>query len=168
MHAPLVRTLPIVVLAAGLAAGFPALTRAQTTPPPAGGGAPASTAPSPSTLADIQRAEAVSITATRIEEPLERVGASVSVVPDEVIEVQQYRSVDEALRSLPGLNVQTSGSPGKLTTVSIRGANASQIQAALDGGPPMGVSIEALLRSCAAEASNAPAPYCLPPIAYCL
>jgi vitamin B12 transporter len=132
MHA-LVRILTTVALAAGLAAGLPASARAQATPPPAGGAAPASASPSPSPLADIQRAEAVSITATRIEEPLERVGASVSIVPDEVIEVQQYRSVDEALRSLPGLSVLTSGSPGKLTTVSIRGANASQIQVLIDG-----------------------------------
>jgi len=82
---------------------------------------------------EVQRLEPVVVTATRIEEPLERIGASVSVITEEEIEARQYRSVAEALRTVPGLDVQQSGSPGRLTTVRIRGAGAGQIQVLIDG-----------------------------------
>jgi len=82
---------------------------------------------------DIKRAEPVVVTATRVEEPLEQIGASVTVIPEEAIRVQGYRTVEEALRDVPGLNVTRSGSPGKITTVQIRGANSTQIQVLIDG-----------------------------------
>ena len=62
-----------------------------------------------------------------------RIGASVTIVPEEVLEAQQYRAVEEALRAVPGVDVQRSGSPGKLTTIRIRGANATQVQVLIDG-----------------------------------
>jgi len=82
---------------------------------------------------EVERLEPVVVTATRIEEPLERIGASVSVITGEEIEARQYRTVEEALRAIPGLEVQRSGSPGRLTTVRIRGAGAQQIQVLIDG-----------------------------------
>ncbi|PYM60509.1 MAG: TonB-dependent receptor, partial [Candidatus Rokuibacteriota bacterium] len=82
---------------------------------------------------EVRRAEPVVVTATRVEESLEQIGASVTVIPEETIREQGYRTVDEALRTVPGLDVQRSGSPGKLTTVQIRGANPSQIQVLIDG-----------------------------------
>ncbi len=80
-----------------------------------------------------RRAEPVVVTATRLEEPLEQIGASVTVVPEEVLGAHQYRTVEEALRSVPGLDVQRSGSLGKITTVRIRGTNATQVQVLIDG-----------------------------------
>jgi vitamin B12 transporter len=79
------------------------------------------------------RAEPVVVTATRDEIPLEQIGASVTIVPEETFEAQQYRTVEEALRAVPGVDVQRSGSLGKVTTVRIRGANAAQIQVLVDG-----------------------------------
>jgi vitamin B12 transporter len=79
------------------------------------------------------RAEPVVVTATRVEEPLEQIGASVTVIPEEVLRAREYRSVEEALRAVPGVEVQRSGSPGKLTTVRIRGASATQVQVLIDG-----------------------------------
>ncbi|HLE44185.1 MAG TPA: TonB-dependent receptor, partial [Methylomirabilota bacterium] len=79
------------------------------------------------------RAEPVVVTATRVEEPLEQIGASVTVIPEEVIRAQEYRSVEEALRAVPGVEVQRSGSPGKVTTVRIRGAGPTQVQVLIDG-----------------------------------
>jgi vitamin B12 transporter len=73
------------------------------------------------------------VTATRDEIPLEQIGASVTIVPEETFEAQQYRTVEEALRAVPGVDVQRSGSLGKVTTVRIRGANAAQIQVLVDG-----------------------------------
>jgi len=73
------------------------------------------------------------VTATRVEEPLEQIGASVTVIPEEVLRAQEYRSVEEALRAVPGVEVQRSGSPGKLATVRIRGAGPTQVQVLIDG-----------------------------------
>ena len=87
------------------------------------------TTPTPET----RRTEPVVVTATRSEEPAERTGASVTVVPEEAMRVQEYRSVDEPLRTVPGVQVQTSGSPGKLTNIRIRGANPTQVQVLVDG-----------------------------------
>jgi vitamin B12 transporter len=96
---------------------------AQTTP----GAAPAAPA------GDVRRADPVVVTATRSEQPLEEIGASVTVVPEEAMRVQEYRAVDEVLRTIPGVQVQTSGSPGKLSTIRIRGANPTQVQVLIDG-----------------------------------
>ncbi len=82
---------------------------------------------------EARRVEPVTVTATRIEEPLERIGASVSVITGEEIQTRQYKSVEEALRTLPGVEIQRSGSLGKITTLKIRGAGASQVQVLLDG-----------------------------------
>jgi vitamin B12 transporter len=93
---------------------------AQATP----GAAPAS---------ETKRAEPVVVTAERFEQRLEQTGASVTVVPEEAMQVQEYRRVDEVLRTVPGVQILTSGSPGKLSTVRIRGANPTQVQVLIDG-----------------------------------
>jgi vitamin B12 transporter len=81
----------------------------------------------------VQRAERIVVTATQHELPLEEIGASVTIVDEERFRTQQYRMVEEALRAIPGVDVQRSGSPGKLTTVRIRGAGPGQIQVLVDG-----------------------------------
>ncbi len=53
----------------------------------------------------------VVVTADRMEEPLDRVSSSVTIVTSRDIELQQARSIDEALRSVPGLHIVRSGSP---------------------------------------------------------
>ncbi|HSE96482.1 MAG TPA: TonB-dependent receptor plug domain-containing protein, partial [Methylomirabilota bacterium] len=93
-------------------------------------GQPPAAAP---TAGEVHRADPVVVTATRSEQRLEEIGASVTVVPEEVLEAQQYRLVEEALRAVPGVDVQRSGSPGKLTTIRIRGANPTQVQVLIDG-----------------------------------
>ena len=90
-------------------------------------------APATAQAAEVRRAEPVVVTATRTEEPLEQTGASVTVVPEEAMRVQEYRAVEQVLRTVPGVQVQTSGSPGKLSTIRIRGANPTQVQVLIDG-----------------------------------
>jgi vitamin B12 transporter len=82
---------------------------------------------------ETKRAEPVVVTAERFEQRLEQTGASVTVVPEEAMQVQEYRRVDEVLRTVPGVQILTSGSPGKLSTVRIRGANPTQVQVLIDG-----------------------------------
>jgi vitamin B12 transporter len=81
----------------------------------------------------VRRAEPVVVTATRLEEPLWQIGASVTVIPEEELRAREYRTVEEALRHVAGLDVQRSGSLGKTTTAKIRGAGAAQIQVLVDG-----------------------------------
>ena len=82
---------------------------------------------------ETKRAEPVVVTAERFEQRLEQTGASVTVVPEEAMQVHEYRQVDEVLRTVPGVQILTSGSPGKLSTVRIRGANPTQVQVLIDG-----------------------------------
>jgi vitamin B12 transporter len=87
----------------------------------------------PGAAPEIRRSEPVVVTATREEEPLEQVGASVTVVPEEAMRAQEQRAVEETLRAVPGVEVQRSGSLGKLSTLRIRGANPTQVQVLVDG-----------------------------------
>ena len=74
---------------------------AQTTP----GAAPAAPA------GDVRRADPVVVTATRSEQPLEEVGASVTVVPEEAMRVQEYRAVERGSPDDPGRPGPVIGQP---------------------------------------------------------
>ena len=75
----------------------------------------------------------VVVTATKVATPAEQLGASVSVVNGEDFQTYHYPTVDEALRNVPGVQIRRSGSYGKATSVTIRGANANQVQVLVDG-----------------------------------
>ena len=91
----------------------------------------ASPAPSPSVpqanLPDM------SITATRISQPLSQLGMTVTIVDKQQIQDQKIQQTSDALREVPGVVVTQSGGPGTLTDVSIRGSTTSQVLTLLDG-----------------------------------
>ena len=64
------------------------------------------------------------VTATRLATPRGELASSVTVITAEDIQRRQYRSVPQALRSVPGLHVVQSGGPGQQTSVFMRGANS--------------------------------------------
>jgi vitamin B12 transporter len=111
------------MLAGVLALWVPAAAGAQQVTP----SAPAAQPP------EVRRTDPIVVTATRSEEPLEEIGASVTVIPEEFLRTQEYRTVEEALRTVPGVEIQRSGSPGRVATIRIRGANPAQIQVLIDG-----------------------------------
>jgi vitamin B12 transporter len=80
-----------------------------------------------------RRLEPVVVTATRIETPVAEVTAAVTVIPGEEIEARRYATVEDALRAVPGVEIQRSGPVGKLVTTRIRGASSGQIQVLIDG-----------------------------------
>src|SRR5262249_20872928 len=90
-------------------------------------------AASAATAQEVKQTEPVVVTATKIETPAEQLGASVTVVPGEEIDARRYPTVDEALRGVTGAEVRRLGSFGKSATISIRGANANQVQVLVDG-----------------------------------
>ena len=75
----------------------------------------------------------VVVTATTVETPVEQLGASVSVVNGQDFQTYHYPTVDEALRNVPGVEIRRSGSYGKTSSITIRGANANQVQVLVDG-----------------------------------
>lgn len=77
--------------------------------------------------------EPVVVTATKVETPAEQVGAAVTVIDGEEFKARHWERVEDALRTVPGLDVQRFGGPGKLSNITIRGARPGQVQVLIDG-----------------------------------
>ncbi|UCD85376.1 MAG: TonB-dependent receptor, partial [Deltaproteobacteria bacterium] len=77
--------------------------------------------------------EPVVVTASRIEEPLSQVSSSITVITAEDIESQRAVTVEEVLRNVPGLDVQTQGSLGDQVVVRLRGAEIEHTLVLIDG-----------------------------------
>jgi vitamin B12 transporter len=75
------------------------------------------------------------VTATQMEQPLEDIGTTATVVSAQHIQQQQINSAGTALRQVPGVEITQSGSAGTQTGVSIRGSTAAQTLIMLDGVP---------------------------------
>jgi len=86
----------------------------------------------------------VVVTATKTETPRERLGAAVTVLTDEEIQEKNYTTVEDALRHVPGVEIQRSGGLGKTAQIRIRGAGPQQVQVMVDGmrvkSPTMGLA----------------------------
>jgi vitamin B12 transporter len=90
-----------------------------------------------STSADLNEAEAeaVIISATRTDIPLDQSPSSVSEITAEDFEIKQTERVSDALREIPGLSVVQTGVPGQLTSVFTRGLRSEHTQVLLEGVP---------------------------------
>ncbi len=73
------------------------------------------------------------VTASRREQNINDVGASISVIGAEALERGQYSFVIDALQTLPGVTINQNGAIGGLATVSIRGAATAQTVILIDG-----------------------------------
>ena len=86
----------------------------------------------------------VVVTATKVDTPQARLGASVTVINGDDIVEKNYPTVEEALRHVPGVDIQRSGGLGKTTAIRIRGAGAQQVQVMVDGlrvkSPTLGIA----------------------------
>jgi vitamin B12 transporter len=77
----------------------------------------------------------VTVTATRLENDLSRSPSATTVITGEEIDERQYRFAADALRTVPGLNMVATGTPGQLTSAFIRGSRSDQTQVLLNGIP---------------------------------
>jgi vitamin B12 transporter len=77
--------------------------------------------------------EQVVVTATGVATPAGEVASSISVVTREELERRQERSIADALRLVPGLDVRTSGPPGSVSSVFLRGADSDHTLLLVDG-----------------------------------
>ncbi|MBI4635175.1 MAG: TonB-dependent receptor [Candidatus Rokubacteria bacterium] len=82
---------------------------------------------------EVKKLEPVVVTATKVETPQGELGASVTVITEEELRIYNYDRIEDALRQVPGVVVQRSGGPGKVTSIQIRGAGSQQVQVLVDG-----------------------------------
>jgi vitamin B12 transporter len=87
----------------------------------------------PAKKEEAQKLNPIVVTATRIPQPIDQIGTTITVVEAPQIEEQKIQSVQDVLRQVPGVQVTQSGSPGSEADVSIRGASASQTLVLIDG-----------------------------------
>jgi vitamin B12 transporter len=76
---------------------------------------------------------AMVVSATRITTPPSEIGSDVTVITADDIARYQWRTVPDALRAVPGIQVSQAGGPGSATSVFIRGANANHTKVLIDG-----------------------------------
>ncbi len=88
---------------------------------------------SPAAAEEARTLDPLVVTATKTETRASELGASVTVVTGEDFQTYQYPTVDEALRAVPGVEIRRSGSLGKTSSITIRGANSKQVQVLVDG-----------------------------------
>lgn len=79
------------------------------------------------------RSDEVVVTATKLPTPIEQVGSSVTVVTRQQIEERQYRTMVDALGSVPGLRIVQQGTRGSIASVFMRGSNSNQTLVLLNG-----------------------------------
>jgi vitamin B12 transporter len=77
----------------------------------------------------------VVISANQVPQPADRVGASVTVLKGDEMRAKGIETVLDALRTVPGLHVQTSGTKGSISQVRIRGGDANHLQVFIDDVP---------------------------------
>ena len=73
------------------------------------------------------------ITASRLAETVDETLAPVTVITRKEIEEKQATTVEEVLRSVPGVTLSNNGGVGKVTTLFLRGANSNHVLVLLDG-----------------------------------
>lgn len=79
--------------------------------------------------------EEVVVSATRTPAQADSLGSSVTVLSTEEIAVRNKTSVLELLRTIPGLEVNQQGGPGRASAVFLRGAGAAGTLVLIDGVP---------------------------------
>ncbi|MEZ5923775.1 MAG: TonB-dependent receptor [Hyphomicrobiaceae bacterium] len=65
--------------------------------------------------------------------PVEKLGSSVTVVTRDELEARQVKHLAEALRTVPGLAVSRTSTPGSVTQIRVRGAEANHVLVLIDG-----------------------------------
>jgi vitamin B12 transporter len=70
---------------------------------------------------------------TTVPTPENDIASSISVITSQQIAQHQWRTVPDALETVPGLNVVQTGGPGGQTSVFIRGTNSNHVKVLIDG-----------------------------------
>ncbi|HET9581743.1 MAG TPA: TonB-dependent receptor [Gemmatimonadota bacterium] len=82
---------------------------------------------------DLFHAPPLVVTVDRVETPASQVGVTTTVITRAEIERAQYRTVAEALRHVPGVEIVQTGAFGGVTSAFLRGAGPEHTIVLLDG-----------------------------------
>jgi vitamin B12 transporter len=77
--------------------------------------------------------ERILVSANRIEQPLSRIGDSVTLIDPEQVRASQKLTVSDLLAATPGITVTRNGGLGGSTQLRIRGAESDQTVVLIDG-----------------------------------
>jgi len=91
------------------------------------------TAPSSDAASPGEPGDEIIVTATRLATRRREVASSVTVITAAQMERKGVRTVAQALRDVPGLDVTQNGPTGGVTGVSLRGAKTDQTKVLIDG-----------------------------------
>lgn len=84
------------------------------------------------------------VTSDRSSESLARTARTTYVVTKDEIVRNGYLTVAQALENVPGIEIESYGGFGSLSSVSIRGSSSSEVLVLLDGMPIAGSQIDAI------------------------
>jgi len=87
------------------------------------------------TLSIASATETVVVSATRTPVPVDETGASIGTLEREQLTNMQPVSLGEAMRFLPGAVVNTTGQPGNLTSLFVRGGDSTYNKVIVDDVP---------------------------------
>src|SRR5882724_10614407 len=73
------------------------------------------------------------VSPTGVVTPASQIASSFTAITAQDIATQQYRTLPDALNTVPGLNVVQTGGPGGLTSVFMRGTNSNHTKVLIDG-----------------------------------
>lgn len=84
---------------------------------------------------DADQLDEIVVTATRASQGVRRdtLGASVTLIEAEDLEVRQTRLISDVLRDVPGVAVNRTGTVGGLTQVRVRGTEGNHVLVLIDG-----------------------------------
>jgi len=71
--------------------------------------------------------------ATKSEQKLQDITSNINIITKEEIEERHYTSVAEALNTIPGINISTTGGLGQQTSVFLRGMDSHRTLVLIDG-----------------------------------
>lgn len=73
------------------------------------------------------------VTATRAAQTVDETLAAVTVISRDEIEQRQARSIEDLLRTVPGLEISNNGGRGKVSSVFLRGTESDHVLVLVDG-----------------------------------
>ena len=85
-------------------------------------------------LAEGYSPDTIVVTASRLGTiPVDQLGASVTVLDPQALDLRQTRQVSDILRDVPGVAVSRAGGVGGLTQIRLRGSEANHVLVLIDG-----------------------------------
>jgi vitamin B12 transporter len=82
---------------------------------------------------EVETLDPIVVGATRVATPASQLASSVTVITAQEIERNQWRTLPDVLRAVPGLTLVQTGGPGGTASVYMRGTNANHTKVLIDG-----------------------------------